>query len=56
MLLFLMALARLRAKILLAFLQSTWALSPLRRITERQVRFGVDVKKKIRDAGARKKE
>jgi hypothetical protein len=56
MLLLLVALARFRAEISLAFLQSTWALLPLRRIAERQLRFRVDVKDKIRNAGAQKKE
>jgi hypothetical protein len=50
------ALARFRAAILLAFLQSTWALSPLRRIAERQVRFGVDVKKRNPQHRAQEKE
>jgi hypothetical protein len=50
------ALARFRAKILLAFLQSTWALSPLRRIAERQLRLRIDVKKEIRNTGAQEKE
>jgi hypothetical protein len=51
----LVALARFRAKILFAFLKSTWALSPLRRIAERQIRFGVDLKG-IHNAGVQKKE